>query len=114
MKYVLIVYSNPDSWGRIRLDKEHRVLDQISKMHNLNKDAITRRHATSLEDFTKAMGERAYDLIQFSGHGEPNGFVFESSLGERDHIVTSDQIRQIVTKIYSLRFNFGIFESLKI
>lgn len=73
MEKVLILYSNPGDTDRLRLDKEHRMIDQLLQTFKLPSDAVVRRHATTFEDLIKALAETEYTVVQFSSHGSNRG-----------------------------------------
>ena len=65
---ILILYSCPADQDRIRLDKEHRAIEEILKKHKVKTDRVKRVHATSVADFAQCLREGDYDIVQFSGH----------------------------------------------
>lgn len=74
---ILIFYSNPIDTGHLRMGAEHKAIDQVLKNMGLGSAEIDRVHATSVEDIVNALGEKEYDIIQFSGHGSNEGIVIE-------------------------------------
>ncbi len=73
----LVVYSNPDTLDRLRLDKEHKAIEQVLVKHQLPERVIRRIHAASLIDVGMALREQDYELILFSCHGDDNGLYLE-------------------------------------
>jgi len=82
----LVVYSSPDTLDRLRLDKEHRKIDQVLSKHQLPEYIIRRIHAATLIDVGVALREHDYELILFSCHGDNNGLYLE---GVSSHAATS-------------------------
>ena len=73
----LIVYSSPEPLDRLRLDEEHRTIEQVLAKHHLPPWVITRIHAATLLDFGLALRERDFEIVQFSCHGDEKGLYFE-------------------------------------
>lgn len=73
----LIVYSSPERLDRLRLDEEHRAIDQVLAKHHLPVWVIRRIHAATLLDFGFALRERDFEVVQFSCHGDEQGLYFE-------------------------------------
>lgn len=99
MEKILILYSNPIDTSRIRLDKEHRDLDEVLEDSHVSTDSIVRLHATRLQDLLNALSAADYEIVQFSSHGASQGFFLESeSDSENSVLVSSDQVAQILSK----------------
>lgn len=99
MDRVLILYSNPSDTERLRLDKEHRAIDQIIAASKLPDDTVTRCHATTFEDFVKALTEQEYAIVQFSGHGSGKGIYLESVSGASGEWITADRVASLLAEV---------------
>jgi len=66
---MLILYSNPSDTFRLRLDKEHRVIEQIIRNVGIDPRRILRLHAASVTDFIGELPKGDFEIVQFSGHG---------------------------------------------
>lgn len=92
MDRVLILYSNPSDTVRIRLDKEHRAIDQVLNALKLPAGTIVRKHATTFDDFARALAETEYSVVQFSSHGSTEGIYLEASSANKGELITADRI----------------------
>lgn len=93
---ILVLYSCPANLSRIRLDKEHRALDQVLQKHQLDQACLTRVHATTIPDFARSLREDSYDIVQFSGHGSIAGFCLEDGKQNTSVIVGPSETAQII------------------
>ncbi|HKQ75690.1 MAG TPA: CHAT domain-containing protein [Blastocatellia bacterium] len=75
---ILIVFSNPEDSGRLRLDREQRILDEIQRKYN-TKDTIRILSAATIEDLINSLRQPFLRIVHFSGHGSPHGVYFEAS-----------------------------------
>ena len=99
MEKILILYSNPIDTERIRLDKEHRSLDDILEQANVSKDTVVRLHATRLQDLLNSLSAAEYEIVQFSSHGSSLGFYLESENdSEKSVLISSKQIAELLKK----------------
>lgn len=94
---ILILYSNPADTLRLRLDKEHRAIDQVLVKRQLSADTVVRRHATTLADVTAALAELRLSVFQFSGHGEAAGVYFEGRHGEGSELASAEQLAHLLS-----------------
>ena len=90
----LVVYSSPESLGRLRIDKEHRAIDSVLAKHHLGADVVHRIQAATLMDLAVALREEDYEVVVFSGHGDEQGLYFEADQGETH--VGWDRLAQIL------------------
>ncbi|MEO0684498.1 MAG: hypothetical protein AAFY76_05480 [Cyanobacteria bacterium J06649_11] len=95
-KRILILYSNPKNTVRLRLDKEHREIDQVLKKLNFEHSVVKRLHATSVSDFANVLREEDYDIIQFSGHGGNRGIYLEHFFHDEGVEVSARQIANLL------------------
>jgi hypothetical protein len=99
MEQILIIYSNPGDTERLRLDIEHRVIDDVIEARNVPPGTIIRLHAARLLDIVNSLSEREYSLIQFSGHGSNQGIFIESGKEtENSEFVTAKKLAELLTK----------------
>ena len=98
MEKILILYSNPADTDRIRLDKEHRAIDQVLAARDLPPDTVVRRHATTFNDLTTALAEAEFSIFHFSGHGSSDGIYLEGKSDESEKLVTAERIAALLSK----------------
>jgi CHAT domain len=107
---ILIVYSNPPSSGRLRLDMEHRRVDLAIKRCGLDPSIVDRLHATSIDDLTNALRTRSYEIIQFSGHGSATAIYLENSIHNGSVRLSAEKCAQILLET-GTRLRLAIFLS---
>jgi hypothetical protein len=94
---ILVLYSAPSNRPRLRLDIEHRAVEQVLRGLHVDSSLVYRLHATTTEDLTNALLEREYEIIQFSGHGNKEGFLLEDrTLIDSDIIVSAKAIANML------------------
>ncbi len=91
MSKAIVFYSSPDDLSRLRLDKEHRAVDQVLSRLQMPSNAIHRLHATSVNDMITALRGSSYQIVQFSGHGSEDGIWVEGETGS-GVVLTPEQI----------------------
>jgi hypothetical protein len=94
----LVVYSNPPQLDRLRLDKEHKAIEEVLKTRGLPDFIIKRIHAATLFDVGSALREQDYELVLFSGHGAKEGLYLEDEGG---NAVTSWDLLSKTLKNYA-------------
>ena len=92
MSRILVLSSNPGDTDRLRLDKEHRAVDEAKARFGSKLDVVDRRQATTLEDLTRVLTGMQYDIIQFSGHGSVDGIVLEDSNLQGSCVLPAQQL----------------------
>jgi len=97
-KVALTIFSNPAETDRLRLDKEHRAIDDALVRAGYGRDAITRLHATQIDDIVTALREAHYEILQFSGHGTTEGFVLERD-GAPSLLLTAANLAGIIAAV---------------
>ena len=108
---ILVLYSSPSKPSRLRLDIEHRAVEQVLRELHVNPSLVNRLHATTTEDLTNALLEENYEIVQFSGHGNQEGFLLEDlTLGEKGIFVSAKEIANILHEI-SPQLKVAIFLS---
>lgn len=93
---ILIFYSNPSDSDRLRLDKEHRAIDELLRARGLPPETVRRMHAASVSDFARAVRDAPYEIIQFSGHGSENGIYLERGHVDAGIMVDPKQLAAIL------------------
>lgn len=93
---ILICYSNPCDTDRLRLDKEHRTIEQVLKNHGLPSSTVHRLHATSVDDLVYELRQHSYEIIQFSGHGSTEGIYLENSENSGTVLLTSEKLASLL------------------
>ena len=80
---ILAVFANPRGSDPLRLGAEDRIIREclrLSKFRDrINLDVL---HAATIHDVRRAMLERGYRIVQFSGHGTGRGLAFEDEQGK--------------------------------
>ncbi|MDD5598530.1 MAG: CHAT domain-containing protein [Victivallaceae bacterium] len=76
MNNILVLFSNPPDQTPIRLDKEDKLLRQISS-HNEKNISLKCLHASDIESIHTLITESNYNIIHFSGHGNSNGIYLD-------------------------------------
>lgn len=72
---ILIAYSNPPDTRRLRLGDEHRRVDEALRDARLDESLVRRIHASSLDDLCRELRSHPLEIVQFSGHGSPDGIA---------------------------------------
>lgn len=94
---VLVVYSSPKNEDRLRLDIEHKAVERVLKDLHVDSSLVYRMHATTIDDLSRVLIEREYEIVQFSGHGNENGFLFEGrSLVDNSMLVSAKEIAYLL------------------
>ncbi len=96
MEKILIVYSNPAETERIRLDKEHRAIDEIVQRLGDPTRVVVRRHAATFKDLATAVSEADCTAFHFSGHGSPNGICLELDHCDAGEVITAERLAQLL------------------
>jgi len=93
---ILILYSNPSDTDRLRLDKEHRAVEQVISDLRLDPRRIQRLHAVSVMDVISALQKNSFDIVQFSGHGSSKGIYLEDELYDEGTEVSAKRMASIL------------------
>jgi hypothetical protein len=94
---VLILYSNPDdSSSRLRLDKEHRAIEEMLRRLRVEPAQVQRRHAVSIPDFASAVTGETFEVLQFSGHGCEEGIFLEQAQLNTGELVDAQRLAAIL------------------
>jgi hypothetical protein len=92
----LVFYSVPGDAARLRLDREERSIDDVLRDLRLDHSLIQRVHATSVEDFTRALQEGKFEIVQFSGHGNNEGILLEDRHQGNGVVVPAGEVSRIL------------------
>jgi hypothetical protein len=98
MERVLIVYSNPEDTGRIRLDREHRAVDQAMAESGVSPDCVIRKHAATLKDIASAISDTEFSVFHFSGHGSRKHLHLDTESGQSGEPITAGRIAALISK----------------
>lgn len=101
MSRILFLSSNPGDTTLLRLDKEHRAVDEAKARFGSKSDTVERHHATTLEDLTRTLTESQYDIVQFSGHGSVEGIVLEDVNLDGSSLISAQQLGAILFEAQS-------------
>lgn len=83
MKGVLLAFANPKGTDLLRLSAEDRAIRECIALSKYRENFLLEfKHATTINDLRRALLEKDYHLIHFSGHGTGKGLVLENELGE--------------------------------
>lgn len=94
---VLILFSNPADSPRLRLDKEERALDDLVRnLHGISDVEIVRIPAATTADLIRLVGEGDFEIVQFSGHGEPDQFYLEAPDSDEGTLIDTDLLAGIL------------------
>jgi len=75
---VLVLFSNPPDQATIRLDKEDKALGQLEKDFD-GMVSIERLHASDIDSAADLIANGDYNIIHFSGHGDPSGIYLDKA-----------------------------------
>lgn len=96
MRPILIAYSSPADEDRLRLDREHRRVEESISAAGASVATVDRKHATTLEDLARALASKQYEIVHFSGHGDATGFCFDSAAGEEGTFVKVNHLAKLL------------------
>lgn len=84
---ILFVSSNPSDTARLKLDRELKIIREAIDLSRhgdrLTLDAIS---AATIHELRRALLRKPYQIVHISGHGEPDGLMFEDLVGNREKI----------------------------
>lgn len=80
---ILAVFANPKGSDPLRLATESRVIHQcLERCKHRENIGLKIIHASTIDDFARALLDQDYRIVQFSGHGTEIGLAFENELGQ--------------------------------
>jgi hypothetical protein len=93
---ILILYSSPGDMPRLRIDKEHRAVDQALQKAGFDPTLIRRMHAVSVDDLAEAVQDGGFEVVQFSGHGSEEGIFLENRQLAAPELVDASRLAAIL------------------
>jgi len=96
MPSILVFYSCPGNEERLRLDKEHKRMQEVIKSSADPSITVNLCHAPTLQDMAKALTTGKFDLVHFSGHGSSDGFCFESQENDDGEIISPNHLNRMI------------------
>ncbi len=94
---ILAVFANPHGSDPLRLGAEDKVIRECLKLSkyrdNINLDVL---HAVTIHDVRRALLDKYYRIVHFSGHGTGKGLAFENELGQMQ-IIPQDAFAEFVS-----------------
>lgn len=93
---IVVFYSNPVSTNRLRLDKEHKAVDEMLKRIGRPLETVLRKHATTINDMLHTLKGQPFEIILFSGHGDPAGILIEPESGNSSVILEPDRLKNLI------------------
>jgi hypothetical protein len=80
---ILAVFANPRGSDTLRLGAEDRVIRECLRLSKYrDRVSLDVLHAATIHDVRRAMLEKEYRIVQFSGHGTGYGLAFEDEQGK--------------------------------
>jgi hypothetical protein len=94
---VLAVFANPKGSSPLRLENEDRVMRESVKL-SLYREHIGLEilHAARVDDFARALLEKEYQIVHFSGHGTGKGLAFENE-SQQTQVVPKDALTETLS-----------------
>ena len=93
---VLVVFSNPAGHVPLRLGNEDKLLRRLAKKHE-DVNEIERLHASETTDIREVILESDFDIIQFSGHGSPDGiYLDKGDLSPQGELASAQRVVSLV------------------
>lgn len=79
---VLLVFANPVTTSRLRLDSEAREIQQsLERSKHRDNIKLVPLHATTIKDLRRVLLEESFRVIHISGHGSRNGLLLANDRG---------------------------------
>lgn len=99
---VLIVFANPFSTERLRLDTEAREIRQsIERSKYRDTINIVTLQATTIRDLRRALLDQAFQIIHISGHGSSKGLILANEWGGQ-YIVDPQTLAEVFRRYSSI------------
>jgi hypothetical protein len=94
---VLAIFANPKGSIPLRLEHEDRVMRESIKLspyrEYLDFEIL---HAVRVDDFARALLEKDYQIVHFSGHGTGKGLAFENEI-QQVQVVPKDALGETIS-----------------
>lgn len=79
---VLLVFANPITTSRLRLDSEAREIQQsLERSKHRDNIKLVSRHATTIKDLRRVLLEEPFRIVHISGHGSRSGLLLANDRG---------------------------------
>jgi NTP pyrophosphatase (non-canonical NTP hydrolase) len=79
---VLLVFANPRDTDPLRLQAEERVIREAIQLAKARDSFMLKTiAAATVDDLRRELLSQEYDIVHFSGHGEPGALLFETAEG---------------------------------
>jgi hypothetical protein len=100
---ILVVFASPKDSSPLRLEEEARIIREcIERSNNRENLAFEIRQAARVKDVRRALLERDYKILHFSGHGAPSGnLAFENETGEAN-LVPQQALANLLSNFNSI------------
>lgn len=98
MLRLLVLFSDPPSCNaRLRLDKEDKIITALAS--RFSEDVkLVRQHASQIEDVHALLSSESFDVIHFSGHGDPEGiFLDRTDLDGDGELVSAKRLNSLLS-----------------
>lgn len=96
---VVIFFSNPQDTPRLRLDREVKLLEAVAAQNSLDPNTITFKHASTIDDVIAGLDQQRIAIVQFSGHGNVDGFVLEQASSEQSSVLSAAQLCSLLERV---------------
>ncbi len=79
---ILFVAANPIGTSQLRVQSEERAIKEAIKLSNAGgRITLTTLVAATVDDLRRELLQQEYQILHFSGHGEPGALIFETTEG---------------------------------
>jgi len=89
---VLCMFACPTEHEQLALHREWRMIEDVNNRAS-KPLAIKTRWAASVHDLQDAVLDQSWDLVHFSGHGEPGSVYFETADGNSQSVATPTLVK---------------------
>ena len=72
-------FASPDHEARLRIDKEHREIEEVLRDSLDTTISFTSQQAATFGDVLSVLTRGSYDIVQFSAHGTEDYLLFEEN-----------------------------------
>ena len=81
---ILVVFANPRGTNPLQLSEEDRAItESVRRSKQRDEIALTKCHAATVHDLSRALLDDEFRIVQVSGHGTSSGLVLEENDGSR-------------------------------
>lgn len=93
---VLVIFANPPERPTLGLEREAKAI--LNRARQLDHVSVEPLHAAEIDDITDLIVDGHFDVIQFSGHGDPGGIVLDKSdLQDQGDLVSPERLRELLS-----------------